>query len=48
MGGEHARTLSAQMVGVESVETQGEMTQVPGAGWRGVTGRKEETEITFL
>ena len=42
MGGERARTLSAQMVGVESVETQGEMIQVPGAGWRGVTGRRRQ------
>lgn len=24
------------------METQGEMTQVPGAGWRGVTGRRRQ------
>lgn len=42
MGGESARTLSAQMVGVESVETQGETTQVPGAGWHRVTGRRRQ------
>lgn len=42
MGGESARTLSAQMVGVESVETQGETTQVPGSGWHRVTGRRRQ------